>query len=100
MGGARGFPVTYSLQSDLDTTATHVANQQFLIKEADSKIRPDYLTSQLAIEVVMKTRLPCFLLAGLVAACCLIGVSRAAVFSIDFGSEWIKVALVKVRQPL
>lgn len=35
--------------------------------------------------------------AGLVLCCCLQGLSNAAVISIDFGSEWIKVALVKVR---
>ena len=44
----------------------------------------------------MKTRLPCLLLVGLAAVCCMICVTRAAVFSIDFGSEWIKIALVKV----
>ncbi len=32
----------------------------------------------------------------LAAYCCLYGLSNAAVISIDFGSEWIKVALVKV----
>lgn len=34
--------------------------------------------------------------AVLAAYCCLYGLSSAAVISIDFGSEWIKVALVKV----
>ena len=41
VGGARVFPVVHSLQSDLDTTATHVANHHFLIKLADSKIDPN-----------------------------------------------------------
>ena len=36
------------------------------------------------------------LLAVLTVCCSLHGMSRAAVISIDFGSEWIKVALVKV----
>lgn len=35
-------------------------------------------------------------LAVLAACCCLHGLGSAAVISIDFGSEWIKVALVKV----
>ena len=35
-------------------------------------------------------------LAVLAAHCCLHGLGDAAVISIDFGSEWIKVALVKV----
>lgn len=30
------------------------------------------------------------------ALCCMYGPTSAAVISIDFGSEWIKVALVKV----
>ncbi len=33
---------------------------------------------------------------AVVTCCCLQGLSNAAVISIDFGSEWIKVALVKV----
>ena len=37
------------------------------------------------------------LAAAVVVCCCLQGLSDAAVISIDFGSEWIKVALVKVR---
>ena len=44
----------------------------------------------------MKVRLSPILLTALFVACSLFAASRAAVFSIDFGSEWIKVALVKV----
>lgn len=40
------------------------------------------------------------LVAVLGAYCCLYGLSSAAVISIDFGSEWIKVALVKVSENL
>ena len=50
-------------------------------------------------EEKMKTRLPTLVVACVMAvACCLIGGSEAAVFSIDFGSEWLKVALVKVSK--
>ena len=40
--------------------------------------------------------LPALLMVVLAAYCSLHGLSSAAVISIDFGSEWIKVALVKV----
>lgn len=36
------------------------------------------------------------LLLAATALCCMYGPTSAAVISIDFGSEWIKVALVKV----
>ena len=38
------------------------------------------------------------LLLAAAALCCVYREARAAVIAIDFGSEWMKIALVKVRR--
>ena len=46
--------------------------------------------------LVMATRWFPVLVVVAAVWCSIAGVGRAAVISIDFGSEWLKVALVKV----
>lgn len=46
----------------------------------------------------MATLRLCALATILAVSCSLWGFSQAAVISVDFGSEWIKIALVKVSE--
>lgn len=92
-GKARGFPLT-TRSNRIEPQPQHTWLTKGILSLVDSQAGNDLRAGWVE---EMKTRLPCSLLVGLAAVCCMICVTRAAVFSIDFGSEWIKIALVKVN---